>query len=71
MIVVSVRVTGFEFWIFRDIPGTQMILLAVLAFGALQITFLGVLGEYIARIYEENRGRPYYLIDEIKRLDDK
>ena len=71
LIVVFVRVTGLEFWIFRDIPGTQMILLAVLAFGALQLTFLGVLGEYIARIYEENKGRPYYLIDEIKRRDGK
>lgn len=71
IVVVGVRVTGIEFWIFRDIPGTQMILLAILAFGALQITFLGVLGEYIARIYEENKGRPYYVIDEIKRLDGK
>jgi polyisoprenyl-phosphate glycosyltransferase len=65
--VFVVRITGWEFWIFRDIPGTQMILLAVLAFGSLQIMFLGILGEYIARIYDESKGRPYYVIEEIKR----
>jgi dolichol-phosphate mannosyltransferase len=71
LIILGVRITGIEFWIFRDIPGTQMIVLFILTLGALQITFLGVLGEYIARIYEENKGRPYYLIDEIKRFDGK
>ena len=67
LIVLGVRLTGIEFWIFKDIPGTQLILLAVLAFGAIQIMFLGILGEYIARIYDESKGRPYYLIEEIKR----
>ena len=69
VIVLVVRITGFEFWIFQDIPGTQMILLLILAFGSLQLTFLGVLGEYIARIYEESKGRPYYVIEEIHRAD--
>ena len=68
-IVLVVRITGTEFWIFRDIPGTQMILLTVLLIGALQLTFLGIIGEYIARIYEESKGRPYYVIEEIERVD--
>lgn len=67
LIVLLVRLTGVEFWIFQDIPGTQLILLAVLAFGSIQIMFLGILGEYIARIYDESKGRPYYVIEEIKR----
>ena len=67
MAVLAVRITGVEFWIFRDIPGTQLILLAVLIFGSFQLIFLGVLGEYIARIYEESKGRPYYVIEKIKR----
>ena len=44
-----------------------MILIAILAFGSLQMMFLGILGEYIARIYEESKGRPYYIIDEVLR----
>ena len=68
IIVLGVRITGLEFWIFRDIQGTQMILLSVMAFGSLQIAFLGVLGEYIARIYEETKGRPYYVVEEVQRI---
>jgi dolichol-phosphate mannosyltransferase len=69
IVVLGVRITGVEFWIFRDIPGTQMILLTILTFGSLQITFLGVIGEYITRIYQESKGRPYYIIEEIKRVE--
>ena len=64
-LVLFVRLTGLEFWIFEDIPGTQMILVIVLAAGSLQMTFLGVLGEYILRIYEETKRRPYYIVEEI------
>ena len=67
IIVLGVRITGYEFWIFRAVPGTQLILLAILMFGSMQIAFLGILGEYIARIYEESKGRPYYVIDEIEK----
>ena len=66
-LVVWVRLTGIEFWIFKNIPGTQLILLSVLGFGALQILFLGVIGEYIARIYDEAKGRPSYLVRKVTR----
>ena len=62
-----VRLTGIEFWVFKNIPGTQLILFSVLGFGALQILFLGVIGEYIARIYDETKGRPNYLIRQVRR----
>jgi polyisoprenyl-phosphate glycosyltransferase len=70
LLVLFVKVSGIEFWIFHDVPGTQLILLAVLTFGSLQIMFLGILGEYIARIYDESKGRPYYVIDKIERVID-
>ena len=65
--VLFVKITGIEFWFFRDIPGTQMVLLIALVIGSFQILFLGILGEYIARIYEESKNRPYYVIDEVER----
>ncbi len=64
--VMVARITGIEFWIFSAKPGTQMIIIVILAFGALQIIFLGVIGEYIARIYDESKGRPYYVIKSIE-----
>jgi dolichol-phosphate mannosyltransferase len=34
----------------------------------MQLMFLGILGEYIARIYDESKGRPYYVIEDIERV---
>ena len=45
-----------------DIPGYASLLVAVLFFGSLQLICLGVLGEYIGRIYMETKNRPLYVI---------
>jgi glycosyltransferase involved in cell wall biosynthesis len=46
----------------RDVPGYAS-LMVVLLFGfALQMIALGVMGEYIGRMYQEVKGRPTYLI---------
>jgi len=45
-----------------DIPGYASILVAVLFFGSLQLISVGMLGEYISRIYMETKHRPLYLI---------
>jgi glycosyltransferase involved in cell wall biosynthesis len=45
-----------------DIPGYASLLVAVLFFGSLQLISVGVLGEYIGRIYLETKQRPSYLV---------
>lgn len=45
-----------------DIPGYASLLVAVLFFGSLQLISVGILGEYIGRIYVETKHRPLYLI---------
>jgi polyisoprenyl-phosphate glycosyltransferase len=45
-----------------DVPGYASLLVAVLFVGSLQLIGIGVLGEYIGRIYMESKGRPTYLI---------
>lgn len=45
-----------------DIPGYASLLVAVLFFGSLQLISVGMLGEYIGRIYMETKKRPIYLI---------
>jgi polyisoprenyl-phosphate glycosyltransferase len=44
--------------------GQASTLIAVLFFGGVQLISLGILGEYIGRIYDEVRGRPLYVVRE-------
>lgn len=41
--------------------GQASTLIAVLFLGGVQLIFLGILGEYIGRLYDEARGRPLYI----------
>jgi dolichol-phosphate mannosyltransferase len=46
------------------VPGWTLIFIAVMLIGGLQFIFLGVIGEYIGRIYSEAKNRPLYLVME-------
>ncbi len=45
-----------------DVPGYASLLVAVLFFGSVQLMSIGLLGEYIGRIYIETKQRPTYVI---------
>nr|WP_245417527.1 glycosyltransferase family 2 protein [Aminobacter sp. AP02] len=51
----------------NDTPGYSSLMAAVLFFGGVQLISVGVLGEYIGRLYIEAKGRPTYLIEEDSR----
>lgn len=52
-------------------PGYVTLITAVLGLGGLQLVFLGVVGEYIGRIYFETKQRPHYLVKESGGLPDR
>ncbi len=47
-----------------ELTGQATTLIAVLFLGGVQLISLGIIGEYLGRIYDEVTGRPLYLIDE-------
>ncbi len=46
----------------RILPGWTSLLIVVVFFSSIQLFSLGLIGEYIGRIYEEVKGRPLYVI---------
>ena len=64
MFVVVWRVLGFEFMghTARELPGWAGGLSVTLLLGGVQLFILGVVGEYIARIYDEVKQRPRWIV---------
>lgn len=47
------------------IPGFAATMLTIIFFGGVQLLALGVIGEYVGRMYEAMKGRPLYLVEGI------
>ena len=48
------------------VRGYPTLIVTVLFFGGLQLVFIGILGEYLGRIFEETKNRPLYLVADYK-----
>jgi dolichol-phosphate mannosyltransferase len=56
-VVIGMRLTGSQAFL-----GQATTLIAVLFLGGVQLISLGILGEYIGRLYDEAKGRPLYIM---------
>lgn len=57
-------------WLIGDpVPGFPATIVTVLFLGGVQLASIGVLGEYVARVFIESKGRPLYLIDTYQPAD--
>ena len=52
------------------VPGWTSLIVSVLLLGGLNLIAIGLLGEYIGRIYDQVKGRPLYLVQERLNADD-
>jgi glycosyltransferase involved in cell wall biosynthesis len=55
-LVVVLRLSG------SYLPGFGSVTIAVLLLGGIQLIAIGIIGEYVGRIYDEVKGRPLYLV---------
>ena len=72
-LIVAVWALGYMGWIIAKVliwgdpvQGYPTIMTVMLFLGAIQLISIGILGEYIARIFNESKGRPTYLINEFR-----
>jgi dolichol-phosphate mannosyltransferase len=55
-VVIALRILG------SYLPGFSSLTIAVLLLGGIQLIAIGIIGEYVGRIYDEVKGRPLYLV---------
>lgn len=69
-LIFSVRILLGVYFYGVDVPGYASTIMFILFFGSLQLMCLGIIGEYIGRIYTEVQGRPIYVTRQTYRYVD-
>ncbi len=68
LLAVPLLVYTLSSWLLgATVRGWTSVMTVVLVLGSVQLVVLGVLGEYIGRLYMESKGRPLYIIDRLVR----
>ncbi len=49
----------------RNVPGFTTLIITLFAFNGLQMIILGIIGEYLGRLFEQSKSRPLFIISEI------
>jgi dolichol-phosphate mannosyltransferase len=69
LVVFCMAVLGWtlyvRFFTADSVQGWTSVIAVVLLLGGVQLLSLGVIGQYVARIFDETKGRPVYLVDEV------
>ena len=75
-LLVTMVAVGYALWVLVDaivngnsVPGYVTTICAVTALGGVQLVVLGVIGEYLGRIYAETKQRPLFLLKESSETD--
>src|SRR3954447_2959401 len=61
-VVIGLRIAG------QTIPGFATVLCFILLIGGIQLITVGIIGEYVGRIYDEVKGRPLYLVRDTRNF---
>ncbi|MGH8353468.1 MAG: glycosyltransferase family 2 protein [Pseudomonas sp.] len=76
--MISLLSIAYALWEFfrtlifgNPLPGWPTLTVAITFLGGVQLLSIGILGEYIGRIFNEVKQRPSYLVSKITRLDER
>lgn len=65
--IISLALSGYALWSYftrQAVPGWASTVLSTYLIGGVQLLSVGIIGEYLARIYQEVKDRPRYLVEE-------
>jgi polyisoprenyl-phosphate glycosyltransferase len=65
IVAIALKLAGLPY-----VPGYASLLVTITFLSGVQLTVVGMVGQYVARIYDEVRARPLYLVRESHGLDD-
>ena len=61
--VIAARIAGIY------VPGVSSVLFVILLLGGIQLITVGLIGEYVGRIYDEVKGRPLYVVESRRNIE--
>ena len=64
IVVLQKLITGI------DIPGYATIIVLILFLGSMQLFSIGIIGEYVGRIFEQSKDRPIYIAKQILNYEN-
>ena len=65
---ISILMLAYSIWQFAigdTVPGWSSLIVSIWALGGLQLLAIGVVGEYIGKVYMETKARPKYAVQDI------
>jgi polyisoprenyl-phosphate glycosyltransferase len=64
LVAVSLKLAGLPL-----VPGYASLLVTIAFLSGVQLMVMGMVGQYVARVYDEARARPLYLVREARGFD--
>jgi glycosyltransferase involved in cell wall biosynthesis len=66
-VLYTIRTVAWRLFSGEELPGFATIVVILLYFGSVQLFCIGILGEYISRIYDEVKARPNFIIARVAK----
>jgi polyisoprenyl-phosphate glycosyltransferase len=64
LLAIALKLAGLPY-----VPGYASLLVTIAFLSGVQLMVMGMVGQYVARVYDETRGRPLYLVREARGFD--